>query len=106
MSLPPFFDHSGHKLHVHDVEAQLDVLAFQGEEWLSRPFTYRVEFTCADADIAAEKMLGQRAGLSLNAAPLNLSMRAFNAPAAGPLRALQGVITGFKRLSGSVDEAR
>lgn len=101
-----FFDHSRHKLTVRDVDAPLDVLAFKGSEGLSQPFNYRVELTSTDGDIAAEKMLGQDASLSLNGAPQSRSMGSFNAPPSGPLRTLHGVITGFKRLSGSNDEAR
>ncbi|WP_375741714.1 hypothetical protein [Pseudomonas boanensis] len=37
-----FLDHSRHKLQVRDLDAALDVLAFQGEEALSQPFSYRI----------------------------------------------------------------
>ncbi|MCP1507118.1 type VI secretion system secreted protein VgrG [Pseudomonas marginalis] len=104
--LRSFYDHSRHTLSVRDVDALLDVLAFEGKEGLSQPFTYRIEFTSTDGDIAAEKMLGQNASFSLHGAPQNASMRGFNLPASGPLRTLHGVVTGFKRLSGSADEAR
>ena len=40
-----FFDHSRQTLRVHNVTAPLDVLAFDGQERLSEPFAYRVEFT-------------------------------------------------------------
>uniref|UniRef100_UPI0021ADA79F contractile injection system protein, VgrG/Pvc8 family n=1 Tax=Pseudomonas sp. MWU16-30323 TaxID=2878094 RepID=UPI0021ADA79F len=101
-----FFDHSRHKLTVRDVDAVLDVLAFEGKEGLSELFSYRVEFTSTDGDIAAEKMLGRNATFSLYGAPLQSPMRGFIPPPASPLRTLHGVVTGFKRLSGSNDEAR
>ena len=41
-NLPPFFDHSRHKLLVHRLPIALDVLAFEGEERLSQPFVERV----------------------------------------------------------------
>ncbi|MCK1792057.1 type VI secretion system Vgr family protein [Pseudomonas violetae] len=104
--LRTFFDHSRHKLKVRDVDALLDVLAFEGTEALSQPFNYRVEFTCVDGDIGAETMLGQNASFSLYGAPQNLPFLGLSAPKVQPLRTLHGVITGFKRLSGSVDEAR
>ncbi|OWP68487.1 type VI secretion system Vgr family protein, partial [Pseudomonas sp. K2I15] len=104
--LRSFFDHSRHKLTVRDVDALLDVLAFEGTEGLSELFSYHVEFTSAEGDIAAEKMLGQDATFSLYSAPQQSPMRGFIPPAASPLRTLHGVVTGFKRLSGSVDEAR
>ncbi|VVQ21008.1 hypothetical protein PS938_04992 [Pseudomonas fluorescens] len=104
--LRTFFDHSRHKLKVREVDALLDVLAFEGVESLSQPFNYRVEFTCTDGDIGAEKMLGRSASFSLYGSPQNLPFFGLNVPPVKPLRVLNGVITGFKRLSGSVDEAR
>ena len=104
--LRTFFDHSRHKLKVRDVDALLDVLAFQGTEALSQPFNYRVELTCTDGDIGAEKMLGKRASFSLYGSLQPLPIPGLSVPTIKPLRVLNGVITGFKRLSGSVDEAR
>ncbi|WP_339437494.1 type VI secretion system tip protein VgrG, partial [Pseudomonas sp. EL_65y_Pfl1_R32] len=104
--LRTFFDHSRHTLTVRDVDARLDVLAFEGSEALSQPFNYRVEFTCFDSDIGAEKILGQNASFSLHGAPHNLPFLGLSAPKVKPLRTLHGVVTGFKRLSGSIDEAR
>jgi len=104
--LRTFFDHSRHSLSVRNLDARLDVLAFEGTEALSQPFRYSVEFTCLDADIDAAKMLGQDASFSLHSAPQNIPFLGQNAPKLKPLRTLHGVITGFKRLSGSVDEAR
>ncbi|NMX41625.1 hypothetical protein HBO34_27565, partial [Pseudomonas veronii] len=63
------FDHGRHTLSVHNIEARLDVLAFEGREHLSQPFTYRVEFTSTERDLAAETLLGQDARFSLHAAP-------------------------------------
>lgn len=104
--LRTFFDHNRHKLTVRDVDALLDVLAFQGTEALSQPFNYRVEFTCTDGDIGAEKMLGKSASFSLYGSLQPLPILGLSVPTIKPLRVLNGVITGFKRLSGSNDEAR
>ncbi|VVQ17415.1 hypothetical protein PS938_04416 [Pseudomonas fluorescens] len=104
--LRTFFDHSRHTLSVRNLDARLDVLAFEGQEGLSQLFNYRVEFTCFDSDIGAEKILGQNASFSLHGAPHNLPFLGLSAPTVKPLRTLHGVVTGFKRLSGSVDEAR
>ncbi|MFJ4430687.1 type VI secretion system Vgr family protein [Pseudomonas sp. NPDC089395] len=101
----PFFDHSRHKLDVTGLEAKLDVLTFKGEEGLSHPFCYTVTFTCAVQDIAAERLLGKGATFSLHG-PAQPSLPGFNIPPAKPLRTLHGVITGFRRLSDSPDEAR
>ncbi|WP_133771002.1 type VI secretion system Vgr family protein [Pseudomonas graminis] len=103
-----FFDHSRHKLTVHNLPVALEVLAFEGEERLSQPFHYRVELTSVDRDIGAERMLGQDAQFSLHPAAHTLPMAipGLPVPSVKPLRTLHGVITGFKRLSGSADEAR
>ncbi|HBV7437106.1 hypothetical protein, partial [Klebsiella pneumoniae] len=48
-SNPPIrFSHNHHLLSVKGCEAGLDVLAFEGDEALSQPFRYRIEFTSAD----------------------------------------------------------
>jgi hypothetical protein len=103
-----FFDHSRHKLAVHGLAVPLDVLAFEGEEQLSQPFLYRIEFTSVERDIAADQILGKSAQFSLHAAPHTLPklIRGLPVPKVEALRTLHGVIAGFKRLSGSADEAR
>ncbi|SDH85672.1 type VI secretion system Vgr family protein, partial [Pseudomonas panipatensis] len=104
--LRTFFDHSRHKLRVRGIEARLDVLAFEGEEGLSQPFNYRVEFTSSERDIGADRLLGQDASFSLHAPPQNLPFGGLSLPPAQPLRTLHGVVSGFRRLSASSDEAR
>ena len=99
----PFFDHSRHTLWVSTVAAQLDVLAFIGEERLSQPFTYRAEFTSPDLDLAANSMLGNTASFSLHAPPQTLPLLNATPPKIKPLRTLHGVITHFAHLSGSND---
>jgi type VI secretion system secreted protein VgrG len=74
--LRTFFDHSRHTLRVRNVDARLDVLAFHGEERLSQPFTYGVEFTCAQHD----QLLNQDASFSLRAAPQKLPFLGLSAP--------------------------
>ncbi|PBJ01015.1 type VI secretion system Vgr family protein [Pseudomonas sp. ACN5] len=102
-----FFDHSRHKLQVDGLDTPLDVLAFKGEEHLSQPFTYRIEFTTSHLDLGADRLLGQYAQFSLHAAPSTLPVMAWEVPKpVKPLRTFYGVISGCQRLSGSVDEAR
>ncbi|WP_341522086.1 type VI secretion system tip protein VgrG [Pseudomonas sp. G.S.17] len=108
-ALRAFFDHSRHKLQVSDVNASLDVLTFKGEEHLSQPFKYDVEFTSAAQDIAVEKMLGRAATFSLHGLPPKypkMTPDFLSVVPEPPLRTLHGVVTGFKRLSDSNDEAR
>lgn len=105
----PFFDHSRHRLTVADQSAPLDVLAFSGTEALSETFCYAIEVTSPSLDIAADTLLGKDASFSLHAAPPAppaLTIRGYTPPALAPLRTLHGVITGFRRLSASRDEAR
>ncbi|XOL76035.1 hypothetical protein ACK8QA_10080, partial [Klebsiella pneumoniae] len=51
-------------LSVKGCEAGLDVLAFEGDEALSQPFCYRIEFTSADHAISKEMMLMKAASLT------------------------------------------
>lgn len=100
-----FFDHSRHKLQVRDLKATLDVLAFEGQERLSEPFLYTIEFTSSDLDLGAQQLLGQDARFSLHAPPVK-PLPGLSLPEVKPLRTLFGVVSAFKRLSASVDEAR
>lgn len=97
-----FFDHSHHKLVVRDSSAQADVLSFTGEESLSAPFSYDIQFTSSDKNIDPTTMLMKDASLTLQA-PV---AEAFGVSAQQPQRVIQGVVTGFKRLSTSKDESR
>jgi type VI secretion system secreted protein VgrG len=111
MSTPSriFFDHTRHKLRVKGLDATLDILAFTGTEQLSEPYKYIVEFTCPEQDIAVDRILGKRADFTLHRMPVTLAKRSYSSlndlPEA-PLRTLHGMITDFKRLSSSRDEAR
>jgi type VI secretion system secreted protein VgrG len=75
MSTPPriFFDHTRHKFAIRWFDAVFDVLAFEGEEHLSQPFSYRIEFTCTEQDLSAEQMLNKDARFSLYLPPSKLS---------------------------------
>ncbi|QHM74704.1 Actin cross-linking toxin VgrG1 [Mixta theicola] len=96
------FSHSHHLLAVRDCHALLDVLAFEGEERLSQPFRYRIEFTSSDHAISRQAMLMKPASLTLQA-PV---AQGFGLKIQQPVRVMQGVVTGFERLSTSRDETR
>lgn len=100
-----FFDHSRHTLWVRNVAASLDVLAFEGQERLSESFAYHIEFTSTERDLAAETLLGKDARFSLHTPPKKLPLLGLTPPPIKPLRTLHGVITRFKRQSGSNDQA-
>ncbi|MNJ11217.1 Phage-related baseplate assembly protein [compost metagenome] len=104
--LRTFFDHSRHKLKVRGVDAELDILAFEGDEYLSQPFKYLIEFTSSQHDISAEQLLGKDASFSLHPPPQKQLFIFPNTPEVRALRMLFGVVSGFQRLSGSNDEAR
>ena len=94
------FDHSHHKLKIRGLQGPVDVLTFEGREQLSTPFRYDIEFTSTDKAITPESVLMQDGAFSLTAPPVQ------GMPVQAPLRTLYGVITGFKHLSSSQDEAR
>ncbi|HCQ0110254.1 type VI secretion system Vgr family protein [Citrobacter braakii] len=98
---PPIrFSHNHHQLAVKGCAAELDVLAFEGDEALSLPFSYRIEFTSADHAISKEMMLMKAASLTLQA-PVD---QGYGIKMQQAVRTLQGVVSGFERLSTSKDE--
>ena len=94
------FSHNHHPLSVKGCEAELDVLAFEGDEALSKPFNFRIEFTSSDHAINKEMMLMKAASLTLQV-PIN---QGWGRKIQQPVRTLQGVVSGFERLSTSKDE--
>jgi type VI secretion system secreted protein VgrG len=94
------FSHSHHLLAVKGCEPVLDVLAFEGDEALSKPFSYRVEFTSSDHAISKEMMLMKTGSLTLQA-PVD---QGYGIRIQQPVRVIQGVVSGFERLSTSKDE--
>jgi type VI secretion system secreted protein VgrG len=102
--------HSAYRLVIRDDEALLlDVLCFQGEEHLSQPFKYSIEFTCTEQDLPIERLLNRDASFLIFPAPHTLPKANkwdLPPPEVMPLRTLYGVVTGLKRLSDSPDEAR
>ena len=95
-----FFDHAHHKLKIRGLQSPVDVLTFTGHEQLSSPFRYDIQFTSRDKAITPESVLMQDGAFSLTAPPVQ------GMPVQTALRTLHGVITGFKHLSSSQDEAR
>ncbi|MEQ0231234.1 type VI secretion system tip protein VgrG [Klebsiella sp. CN_Kp116] len=98
---PPIrFSHNHHQLAVKGCDAELDVLAFEGDEALSTPFSYHIEFTSADHAISKEMMLMKAASLTLQA-PVD---QGYGIKMQQAVRTLQGVVSGFERLNTSKDE--
>ncbi|HBR3941700.1 TPA: type VI secretion system tip protein VgrG [Klebsiella pneumoniae] len=100
-SNPPIrFSHNHHQLSVKGCEAELDVLAFEGDEALSTPFGYRIEFTSTNHTISKEMMLMKSASLTLQAQV----DQGYGIKMQQAVRTLQGVVSGFERLNTSKDE--
>ena len=101
MDIPTLnFDHSHHKLKIRGLKSPADVLTFTGHEQLSSPFRYDIEFTSTNKAITPESVLMQDGAFSLTAPPVQ------GMPVQTALRTLHGVITSFKHLSSSQNEAR
>jgi type VI secretion system secreted protein VgrG len=95
--------HNHYTLEVDELDAvELDVLSFKGEEWLSQPFKYTIAFTSPTQDIDAAKVLGKDASFQMGSSGQTQA----HALSRAASRTLHGVITGFKHLSSSRDEAR
>ncbi|WP_300000944.1 type VI secretion system Vgr family protein [uncultured Cedecea sp.] len=97
---PLRFSHNHHLLAVKGCESALDVLAFEGDEALSTPFRYRIEFTSSDHAIAKEAMLMKQGSLTLQVTV----DQGYGIKMQQAVRTLQGVVSGFERLSTSKDE--
>ncbi|HAT1613180.1 TPA: type VI secretion system tip protein VgrG [Raoultella planticola] len=97
---PTRFSHNHHLLAVKGCEPDLDVLAFEGDEALSKPFSYRIEFTSGDHAISKEMLLMKAASLTLQA-PVD---QGYGIKIQQPVRVIQGVVAGFERLGTSKDE--
>lgn len=100
-NLPLLFSHQHHLLTIQDYSGQPDVLAFDGEESLSQPFHYRIEFTSADHAITPQMMLRKSASLTLQSLVKQWNGKTI----AEPLRVIQGIVSGFERLGSSRDES-
>ncbi|HAG7302396.1 TPA: type VI secretion system tip protein VgrG, partial [Escherichia coli] len=85
---------------IRGLKSPADVLTFTGHEQLSSPFRYDIEFTSTNKAITPESVLMQDGAFSLTAPPVQ------GMPVQTALRTLHGVITSFKHLSSSQDEAR
>ncbi|KNC11118.1 type IV secretion protein Rhs [Klebsiella sp. RIT-PI-d] len=94
------FSHNHHQLSVKGCASEPDVLAFDGQEYLSKPFSYRIEFTSPDHAITKDTMLMKAGSLTLQA-PVDTG---FGIKIRRPVRVIQGMVTGFERLSTSKDE--
>jgi len=79
---------NAYTLDINDSSVIPDVLRFRGTEALSKPFSWRIEFTTSQANILPEQILMKYAGFSMR-----------------DYKVVYGIITGLEWLSTNADES-
>lgn len=92
-----------YRLEVQGCSDLLDVEHFTGREAASDTYRYQITFTCFAQDLSAQQLLRRNASLTF-CAPINNLMGL--ATQSSVAKRVHGVVTDFRRLSGSADEAR
>ena len=85
-----------YRLDIPSCTSSLDVEEFSGKEFLSELYYYNVRFTSSDLNIDATQLLKKPATLTMGTGPLM---------ALTGQKVVHGVVTHFKRISGSRDQA-
>ncbi|MDU9393579.1 type VI secretion system tip protein VgrG [Pseudomonas sp. zfem002] len=125
------FGKNPYDLRVRDLDDKfLDVYAFEGQEYLSKPFRYTIRFTCGEPrevfngvvsmtqeqflarnerknsplDLDMPSILNRTARFAIYGKPPKVFAWRIKNEIHEPLRELFGLITGFRRIGGSVDE--
>ncbi|MBI6530123.1 hypothetical protein JEP40_13490 [Proteus vulgaris] len=75
---------------------------FSGHEAISEIYSYQVTFTCQDHDLQPVNLLRKSTTLTFLPSP-NIDSTLIPSPF---VKHIHGVITDFRRLSGSLDEAQ
>ncbi|MDY0921713.1 type VI secretion system tip protein VgrG [Leclercia sp. CFBP8987] len=85
-----------YRLDIPSCTAALDVETFTGKEFMSELYYYQVIFTSSDLNISSAQMLTRPVTLTMGTGPLmGLTGQ----------KVVHGVVTHFKRISGSRDQA-
>ncbi|EOV9023221.1 type VI secretion system Vgr family protein, partial [Cronobacter turicensis] len=84
-----------YSLNIPSCTADIDVEDFCGSEAMSALYSYTINFTSADKNIDARQMLSK---------PATLTMGGGNLLALDERKVVHGVVTHFKRISGSRDQ--
>ncbi|EJD6613081.1 type VI secretion system tip protein VgrG [Providencia rettgeri] len=92
-----------YRLEVQGCSDLLDVEHFTGREAASDTYRYQITFTCSAQDLLPQQLLRRNASLTFSA-PINNLMGLATQPSVA--KRVHGVVTDFRRLSGSADEAR
>ncbi|MCK6786729.1 type VI secretion system tip protein VgrG [Enterobacter roggenkampii] len=85
-----------YRLDIPSCTALLDVEEFNGNEFMSELYTYTVIFTSSDQNISPAQLLTKPATLTMGTGPLS---------GLTGQKVVHGVVTHFKRISGSRDQA-
>ncbi len=84
-----------YRLDIPSCTASLDVEEFSGQEFMSELYHYTIFFTSSDQNISSEQLLTKPATLTMGTGPLmGLTGQ----------KVVHGVVTHFKRISGSSDQ--
>ncbi|MCQ4095083.1 type VI secretion system tip protein VgrG [Erwinia persicina] len=85
-----------YRLDIPSCTASVDVEEFSGQEFMSELYHYTILFTSSDQNISAAQLLTRPATLTMGTGPLmGLTGQ----------KVVHGVVTHFKRISGSRDQA-
>ena len=112
-----------YQLDVDDLGVHLDVLSFDGEEYLSKPFCYTIRFTCAEPryvpgtpyrgrdpqapkplDLDKDRLLKRYARFAIYGETRAKYPWEEQPPKHDPLREVFGFVTSFQRTGGSEEE--
>lgn len=86
-----------YQLDIPSCTSSLDVEDFSGNEAMSQTYLYRILFTSADQDIDATQLVSKPASLTMGTGLLQ---------SLTDQKVVHGVITDFRRISSSADEAK
>ncbi|APC13338.1 MULTISPECIES: DUF2345 domain-containing protein [Providencia] len=101
--IKPFQSHNRYQLAVQGCQTHLDVEHFTGREAISETYRYQITFTSPNKNLQAQQFLRRSADFTFSSPTLPLAMlNTLNEPQ----KRVHGVITHFKRLSGSADETQ
>lgn len=98
-----FYSHNRYHLKIQDCQVALDVEHFIGREAISETYRYQITFTSPTQNLQAQQFLRRTAHFTFSSPTIPLvALNTLNEPQ----KRVHGVITHFKRLSGSADEAQ
>lgn len=89
-----------------DQQEELDVESIEGTESLSKPYRYKIHFTCSTKNLAKEKFLNLTASLIIRAPNHHWSKYIPDKEKWITERQIEGVVTSFSQISTSADETR